>query len=104
MYVPLDITALSNSVSVYIGGEVPDIMGILVDDIIPDGPCPLHVMATPTDETLDKSAFNSTVHVRVTSSPEVTGLFKLLVIVTMVGSGTACGTQANEYTLIILHR
>ena len=98
MYVPLDITALNNNVVVYIGGEVPDIMGILLDDSIPDGP--VHVMATSTDETLDKSALNATVHVRVTSSPEVMGLFKSLVIVTMVGSGTACGTHVGKYIII----
>ena len=83
---------------VYIGGEVPDIMGILVDDSTPDGP--VHVMATPTDETLDKSGFSSTVHVRVTLTPKAMGLFKLLVTVTMVGLGTAYGTQANEYIMI----
>ena len=98
MYVPLDITALSNSVAVYIGGEVPDIMGILLYDNTPDGP--IHVMATPTDETLDKSALSSTIHVRVTSSPKAMGLFKLLVTVAMVGLGTAYGTQANEYIMI----
>ena len=98
MYVPLDITALSNNVVVYIGGEVPDIMGILLDDSIPDGP--VHVMTTPTDETLDKSAVSSAIHVRVTSSPKAMGLFKLLVTVAMVGLGTAYGTQANEYIMI----
>ena len=89
MYVPLDITALSNSVSVYVGGEVPDIAGILIDDSIPEGP--IQVMFTLTDETLARSVLNSTVQVRVTSTPEVMGLSKLLLIVTIAGSGTASG-------------
>ena len=89
MYVPLDITALSISVSVYVGGEVPDITGILVDDSIPEGP--VQVMVTPTDETLARSVLNSAVQVRVTSAPKVMGLSKLLLIVTIVGSGTASG-------------
>ena len=74
-------------------------MGILPDNCIPDGP--VHVMATPTDETLDKAALSSTVHVRVTSSPKVMGLFKSLVTVTMIGSGTACGTHVGKYIIII---
>lgn len=91
VYVPSDITALSISVSVYVGGDIPDIIGILVDDIIPEGP--VHVMATPTDETLARSVFNSTAQVRVTLTPEAMGLSKLLVTVTMVGSDTACGME-----------
>lgn len=94
---PPVITSLSNSVLVYIkGGELPDIIGILVDVSGPEGP--VHVMATPTEETLDKSVLNSTVHVRVTSSPDETGLAGSLVTVTMVGSGTACAcTKHREY-------
>ena len=89
MYVPSDITALNISISVYVGGEVPDITGILLDDSIPEGP--VQVMATPTDETLARSVLNSTVQVRVTSTSEVMGLSKLLLIVTIAGSGTASG-------------
>ena len=87
MYVPLDITALSNSVPVYVGGKVPDITGILVDDSIPEGP--VQVMATPIDETLAKSVLNSIVQVGMTSIPEMIGISMLLVTVTMVGPGTA---------------
>ena len=96
MYVPLDITAVGISALVYVGagGEFPDIMGILPDNCIPDGP--VHVMATPTDETLDKSALSSTVHVRVTSTPEVMGLTGSLTTVTMVGSGTVYGAKTNK--------
>ena len=81
----MDITAVSISVSVYVRGEFPDIIGMLVDDSIPEGP--LQVMATPTA----KFVLNSTVHVRLTSTPKAMGLSPLLVTVTMVGSGTACG-------------
>lgn len=87
MYVPLDITALSNSVPVYVGRKVPDIIGILLDGSIPEGP--VHVMATPIDETLANSVLNSTAQVRTTSIPEMMGLSMLLVTVTMVGPGTA---------------
>jgi hypothetical protein len=101
VYVPSDITSLSISVSVYVGGEVPDIMGILVDDSIPIGP--VQVMATPTGDTPAKSVLNSTAQVRVTSAPEAMGLSKLLLTVTMVGAGTASGTLRNStFKLIII--
>ena len=80
---------------VYVGGEIPDITGLLLDDSIPEGPA--QVMATPTDEILANSVLNSTVQVRVTSSPEVMGLSKLLVIVTIVGPGTACGHREMNF-------
>ena len=97
MYVPSDITAINISVLVYVGGEVPDITGILVDDSIPKGP--VQVMTTPIDGTLARSVLNSTVHVRVTSKPEVMGLSKLLLTITIVGSGTASGQRETEYLL-----
>ena len=100
MYVPSDITPLSISVSVYVGGEVPDITGTLVNDIIPEGP--VQVMATPTDETLARSVLNSIAQVRVTSTPEAMGLSKLLVTVTIVGSGTASGQRETEYLYYML--
>ena len=87
MYAPSDIIALSNSASMYVGGEVPDITGMLVDDSIPEGP--VQVMDTPTDEILANSVLNSTAQVRVTSTPEAMGLSKLLITVTIVALGTA---------------
>ena len=83
MYVPPDITI---NVSVYVGGEVLDIIGILLDDSVPEGP--VQVMATVTDGTLAKFVLNSAVQVRVASTPEVS---KLLVTVTKAGPGTVCG-------------
>ena len=63
-------------------------MGTLPDICIPEGP--IQVVVTLIDTILANSGLNSAVQVRVTLTPEVTGLAGLLAIFTMVGLGTVC--------------